>query len=401
MSEKNLPTSDLTKFDYQLDNPNQSYPGTIKIKSNIEKVRKNLLISYVSDSTGCGHIRNIFPMTYLNAVAGKDGKVVPFIAPFFIYQHDFLIRCRSMFFQRTMSPSQIPQIKKFKDLQKRYKFKMVYDIDDFIWDGPNNGERIPDYNLASSKIDSQTKKSTIEIMNMMDTVCVSTKFLKDYLVNNAGVKSNVVVIPNAIPKYFWQGNGKRPLIKKKLEKPRVIYTGSPTHYCNARRLKGDWDSEWTDWVIKSVVDKKIEFCCMGGLPWFFEKIKNKILVINWLNSFQYHLPILKFKPDFGISPLVQNYFNYSKSDIKHIEYCAAGCVSIGTTFTNGMPSPYDNNLVKVNEKVTVEELDELILNKYSEPNLFNKTITDQYNMLDRDGRWLDSPRFINNFSKYF
>lgn len=390
----NLPTSDLKRFEEQLNNPNKHMPGSIRQEKNVQKIQKNLVISYLSDSTGCGHIRNIFPMTYVNSVFGKGGKIIPFIAPFFLFQHDLLVRARTLYFQRTMNPYQINQVKQYRDLKRQYQYKLCYDIDDFIWKGPNPGECIPDYNLASTKIGDDVRKASIIIMNLMDTVCVSTEFLKKYL-SEHGVTSNIVVVPNTIPKYFW-GGLRRPKITKKIEKPKVIYTGSPTHYCNQRKMVGDWENSWLEWIIKNVKDNKIDFCCMGGLPFFFESIKNKIHVINWLNSYQYHLPILKFKPDVGIAPLVPNYFNFSKSDIKHIEYCAAGCISMGTTFSNGMPSPYDNNFSKVSDKASVDNIEEEF-QRILEPDTFNDIITKQYDLLDNDGRWLESPKFVNFF----
>ncbi|HQJ56484.1 MAG TPA: hypothetical protein PLH46_02460, partial [Caldisericia bacterium] len=64
--------------------------------SNYVSVKKNILLSYVSDATGCGHIRNIFPMTYLNAIFGKEQQVMPIISPIFIWQEDILARTKSI-----------------------------------------------------------------------------------------------------------------------------------------------------------------------------------------------------------------------------------------------------------------------------------------------------------------
>jgi hypothetical protein len=393
-----LPTSDIETFKKQLSNPNKNISGQQSIQRNVSKVKKNLLLSYVSDSAGCGHIRNIFPMMYMNAVFTRGGNLIPVVAPFFMHQHDILIRTRAIFFQRQMSFSQLPHVMQYKNNQEKYGYKMVYDFDDFIWSGPDDGERIPSYNQASINIKDENRKSSIEIMNQMNTVCVSTEFLKMYL-STHGVNRPIEVINNTVPKFFWGGSEKGE-IKEKIKKPKVIYTGSPTHYSNERKLKGDWENEWAEWVIKSVLDNKIDFVCMGGLPFFFERIKSKITVVDWVNSFQYHVVVKSHKPDFGIAPLVPNYFNYSKSDIKHIEHCAVGAVSIGTYFTNGKPSPYDNNFVKVPDNITIDGIDE-IFDEYTEPERYNEIIKRQYKMLDDDGRWLESPKFINKLASLF
>jgi len=392
----NIPTCDLEGFRQQLYNPNTPFENKNQ-PSKIVKVRKNLVLSYVSDSTGCGHIRNVFPMNYLNSVFGKSGRFNILLSPVMIFQHDILMRSRTIFFQRTMNPQHIPLINRYKQEQKKYGYKMVYDIDDFIWRGDRPGEEIPAYNFGSKGITDDVRTSSIEIMKMMDIVCVSTKFLGDYIAEKGVDKEKIKVVPNSVIRHFW-GTQKPKLITEKIKKPRVIYSGSPTHYNNQEKLKGDWDNEWCEWVIKSVKKNKIDFMCMGGLPFFFDSIKDKIKIVNWVNSYMYHLPIKDFNPHFGVAPLVQNYFNYSKSDIKHIEYCAAGALSIGTIFTNDMPSPYDNNYVKVPDNVTVKQLDELF-NEYTEPEKYNEIVQKQYQMLENEGRWLESQGFVKRLAE--
>ena len=389
--ENQLPTSNYEVFRQHLLNPNKPFEPSTQ-EGQIMKVQKNLVISYVSDSTGCGHIRNIFPMTYLNSIFGKTGRFNILISPVMLFQHDILIRTRSIFFQRTMAPGQMQAIKMYKNNQQKYGYKMIYDIDDFIWDGPEEGESITDYNFGKQGISPDVQKSSLDIMNEMDIVCVSTDFLGQYIKDHGVTKPQIITVYNAVPQYFW-GPHRKKGIKEKLNKPRVIYTGSPTHYNNQTRLKGDWDNAWTEWVIRNVEDKKIEFCCMGGLPFFFEGIKNKIKIIDWVNSYQYHLPIKDFRADIGIAPLVPNYFNYSKSDIKHIEYCSLGILSIGTVFTNGKPSPYDNNLLKVTNSCSVQDINNII-DEYTEPENYNRIIKQQYEMLDKTGRWLESEKYV-------
>src|SRR5690606_19867802 len=126
------------------------------------------------------------------------------------------------------------------------------------------------------------------IMSMMDVITVSSEFLKFYIENVLKINVPVVVVKNSISKYFW-GMERRKGIDKRLEKPKVLYTGSPTHFSNEKKMKGDWDNAWCDYVIKAVKTDRIDFTCMGGnVPWFFESVKNKIKTIPWVNSFQYH-----------------------------------------------------------------------------------------------------------------
>lgn len=392
----NIPTSDMTGFIDQLNNPNKKLPKNSKgdnKKQNISPINKNLVLINYSDTAGCGHIRSIFPMTYLNAVFARNGKIIPMLCPFFITQENILVRTRSIMFQRQMSPRQIPIVESYKQSQSKYGYKMLYDIDDFIWKGFDEGEHIPPYNFASGKLTDDQRKASIAIMNMMDNICVSTEFLKDYI-SSHGVNKRITVVPNTVPRFFW-GNPKKRIVNSKIKKPRIIYTGSPTHYSNEHKLAGDWGSgEWLEWVKKSVIDNKIDFLCMGGLPFFFECIKDKIKIIDWVNSLQYHLPVLNFNAHFNVGPLVPNYFNYSKSDLKAIESYAAGNIFVGSTFTNGKPSPYDNCFVKVTEEITMEQLDN-VFDEYTEPEVFNKTVENQYKYMVQNGRYLESAQYVN------
>lgn len=413
--QNNIPTSNLEQFKDQLNNPNRHHanfgmPGANHHGQKIVKIHRNLVISFSSDASGCGHIRNIFLMTYLNAVFAKPNIMRTVTLPFFHYQHEMLMQARTLFFPRTMSEQYLQAVRRYKDMQARYKYKMVYDIDDFVWNGEKEGEKIPEYNFGSRNIPKTVVDTVVSIMDMMDLICVSTEFLKKYITETLGIKKDIMVLPNVVPRYFYGPNRRAP-ITEKLTKPRFVYTGSPTHYDNDNKLKGDFDNAWLEFILKNVTDGKIEFMVMGcqptrdrGIvpPWFFDPIKSKIKMVPWLNSYQYHLPIQEFRPDFSFAPLVPNYFNYSKSDIRYIETCAFGAVFMGTSpFENGMPSPYDNVIVKIPEKCTVAEIEDRVFNDLCHPAIFNKVITDQYDYINREGRWLESRKNIDLLTKIF
>ena len=399
-----LPTSDLETFKSQLKSPNTKFyyvkqvlPKSTPQDQQLSRIKKHIVLAYNSDYTGCGHIRTIFPLNYVNSVFGKEGKMNAIISPFMIFQPDILTRTRSILFQRTMGPESVKAVKHYKDLQQQYKFKMVYDIDDFIWDGDEEGEEIPSYNFGKTNITKEVQDSAIENMKLMDTVCVSSPFLKDYIAKKGVDRQKIEVVHNTLPQYFW-GTDKKEPITEKIKKPRVLWSASPTHWNNPERLAGDMDNAWKDWVIKAVNEDRIEYIQMGGLPWFFEEIKDKIQVLNWVPSYHYHLAIKDVKADFGISPLVPNFFNYSKSAIKYQEYCVSGIVGIGTVFNNGNMSPYDICQVKAQDNITVEEIDTLF-DKLTEPDAYNNVLNAQYQQVV-DENWItESAGYINKLTK--
>lgn len=369
-------------------------------------IKKNLLVSYVSDATGCGHIRNVFPITYLNALFGKSQDVVPIISPIFLWQEDVLIRTKAILFQRQMSPEHYELIKRYKEMQPRLGYKMVYDIDDFIWgknelQGGSKEDGVPTYNFGWKGITDSIKHYSLEIMKLMDQITVSSEHLKYWINEVEGINVPVTVLPNSVPMYFW-GNKKKPKKKAAIAKPRILYTGSPTHYNNQTRQLGDFDNAFKEFITESVKSGKIDFTCMGDLPWFFADIKDKITIIPWLNSYQYHLGVKGANADVAIGPLVPNNFNYSKSYIKYQECCAEGIPFIGSVFSNGKPSPYDVCMLKVDDTVTAKEIENAIFSITSNPDEYNRIVTEQYSWMDKTGGYLESPKYVQQLlDNYF
>lgn len=375
-----LPTSDFDMFKKQVSNPNTGFDNVEQVV-NVgppKKINKNLVLVYNSDYTGCGYIRTIIPSLYLNAIMARRGNIECMVTRHMIFQEDILEKTKTILFQRTMGPNSTDVVKKYKELQKKYKFKMVYDIDDFIWDGDDEGEGIPAYNPGKANISKEVQDTSLEIMKLMDEICVTTQFLKDYISKKAGIDPNkITLVHNTMPSYLWGSIKKQP-ITEQITKPTVLWSASPTHWHNGAKLYGDMDNAWREWVIRNVNCGRINFVQMGGLPWFFEEIKDKIKVINWVDSLHYPSVVKAVNADFGIAPLVPNYFNYSKSPIKYQEYCVSGIVGIGTVFTNGNPSPYDIACVRTEDTVTADQLDELFFGYLSRPEVYNDLLNKQY-----------------------
>ena len=275
-------------------------------KEKLVKIEKNLILNYNSDASGCGHIRSLFPMNYLNSLFAKGGKLLTLPSMELFFQDNLLIKSRSLYFQRHMSPNHKRYIEGYKANQAKFQYKMIWDMDDMIWglneeQGGSKQHGVPVYNFGAKSITPEIKQSSVEIMNMMDLVSVSTPFLKEYAEKELGVTAPISVMQNSVPMFFW-GNTPIPDQTEDIKKPRVIYTGSPTHYCNIRKLHGDWDNAWLEWVKKAVRNDEIEFIVMGGLPWFLEDIKDKIEIIEWVNSYNYHLAVKGANADIGIMP---------------------------------------------------------------------------------------------------
>jgi len=361
-------------------------------------VTKDVVVSFPSDVSGCGHIRNIIPFTYLNSSSRQTG-LNAIISNMFLTQQEILAKTRTIFFQRPLNGSFLPIIKDYKRNQPQFKYRMVWDLDDFVWganenEGGTKEDGVPSYNFGSKNVTKELKESSIEIMKLMDTLTFSTQWLADYARNELGMTQDIVVVPNSVPQYLW-GVERRPNIKTKLTKPRVLYTGSPSHYSNESKQYGDFEHSWADWIIDAVNKEEIEFVCLGGSPWFLESIKDKIKIYDFVNYYRYPSLVKSIRADIGIMPLTLNNFNRAKSDLKAIEFYAAGVPSIGSVFPDGT-SPYEKNPVTLPYNATVKDIRAKV-EWLCYPENHNKVKDQQYSIIKDEGRYLESRRFVDSF----
>lgn len=397
LSEDKINTIDITK-NYRPKNAPQPQQNQQQVK-----IQKNVVLAFISDGSGCGFIRCFQPFSYLNFVFAKSMTLLPIISSCFIHDHDILMRARTVYFQRQMSPDHLRSCLWYKQHQQMFKYKMVWEVDDHIWweDSERKIHGVPPYNFGATGITEEVKYSSIEIMKMMDELIVSTQPLADYIKNELKIEVPITVIKNHVAKYFWKDGNSRK-ITEKITKPKFLMTSSPTHFHQEKKLMGDFEnSAWVEYIIKNVKENKIDFTIIGGLPFFFDEIKNRIKVIPWLNSFNYHLAILGERAHFGIMPLVPNNFNVGKSNIKFLEFSAAKILAFGTYFKEGYKGyqgPYHDMPVKLDWKSSLEEIEKTV-NFYRQPENYNKIIDEQSKYLDVNGHWLESKTWVDSFLK--
>ena len=357
------------------------------------------IINIISDYGGQGTIRNIWPFSVINTIYGSQRTLVN------TWYHNFpddpmiLENASAIYFQRQMSEGQLLAARHYEFNQQTFGYKMVWDMDDMIWglnekQGGSDKEGIPVYNSAWERVSIEMKKNSVEMMKLMNTCTFSTQYLADYVEKEFGIK-NSVIVPNTVQRAYW-GEDQREPITENIEKPRILYTGSPSHYSNKDKHLGDWDNAWKDWVIDSVNNDEIEMYIIGVMPWFFEEIKDKITLIPWVPIFALHLAIKKINPHFCINPLIENQFNSAKSDLKQVESSAAGMACVGTVFDSGEVSPYDHAAIRVSDSSTVEDI-KMIIKKNSTPAVFNSIIIEQYKWMEENDRYTESPKYINKF----
>lgn len=360
-----------------------------------ENMKKDTIIAYPADKSGCGNVRIINPLNYLNAT-GKHNSIISNVL---VHQNEQVLKkTKSIWFQR---PNGIEHVKDFTNNKEAYdklKVKLVIDHDDMLF-GKNERQGgtieggIPSYNAAYRTVNERGVENAVNIMNMVDRITVSVPYLGEQL-KSIGVETEIFHLPNAIPMYLW-GKEKRPDIKSKIVKPRVLYTGAPLHYSNTEKLEGDFKGAWKEWIYKNVLTDSIDLFIFGvEVPWFLMPVAHKVHLLKFCDYLDYPNVVRGIKANLGIAPLVENDFNRCKSDIKFLEYAACGVPFIGSSFTK-QNSPYEN-YNKVPQDVTVEQLDELV-SFMMEPEHYNAIKNNQYQTLVSEGRYTESKKYLNTF----
>lgn len=371
---------------------------------------KNLLLVNLRDQSGCSHYRARWSILYY---AGFDSLgYTPVICPIPTFDGAWLARAKCILFQRPIGPEDVELVKRYKALQPKFGYKMVFEVDDQVFE--IDGQCIPEYNTASLRFNAKLFTENIhKIIGMFDEIVVSTDYLKGAFEKVFDVH-NVRVVRNVVPRFLWSYPRKKH-IEKDIEKPTVVYSGSPCHYRNPipaqppspqnpkgipalAPLKGDMDNAWCDWIIKNVREDKINFVVMGALPWFWEEIRQKIKFIPWVDCNSFPRQVMETNADFSFASLVNNVFNKCKSSLRFTESCAAGQVFLGTVFNDSKDSPYEeiNEMCKVKEDATVSEIDEIFWNLCKKDN-YNKVLDWQYDFINKGGFWLESDKHTDEW----
>lgn len=382
-----------------------------------------MVIIYPKDTSGCSHVRLRYNTEYIN---GHDMGVIPVLLPRITFDPNLLAGTKTILFQRPESMNDYDIIKRYKELQPKYGYKLAAEYDDltFITGEIDNKDEdgVPSYNPAHDNVHKNMDMimdGMRKIIPLLDVISVSTPYLKKMFekVYNAG---NVVVIKNVVPRFLWSFPRKER-IKADLVKPRVIYSGSPTHYKQPiPKLapgqhpsfpnghpgqpgdRGDWNTGLCEWVIKNVKEDKIDFYVMGALPFFWEEIKEKIQFIPWADSHTFPRKFMEVHADFSIASIVDNPFNKAKSSLRFTEACATGCVFLGNVFSTNDDSPYReiNNQCKFTEKSTVEEIDNIFW-PLTKKDKYNEILEWQYDFANNNALWLESDQHINEMLMLF
>jgi len=260
--------------------------------------------------------------------------------------------------------------------QSGTKRKFVYELDD-------NVDQLPKDNHSFGEYTDTEKYNMVYMMKKCDVTIFSTYSLKSHY-ETLGVH-NGVVLPNLLPKYLW-GDQMRPK-KQIVKKPRVIWTGSQSHYGPNNDL---------EFIFRLIEDtyNKYEWVLMMNPDKIHRKLKgdiqDKVQIVKPVPFYNYPSVLKKLDVDVAIAPLVDNMFNRGKSNLKLLEYSACGYPAVCSDL-----DPYSEEAqIKIKGYDTKEwsyEIERLAANPTHRIN----TIKAQNEILKT--YWLEDPR---NFKKW-
>lgn len=400
-------------------------------------------ITYLSDRSGTGVWRVIWPQNSMNCVSQglnmqSDYSQTP------IVDQNYYKGMRSVTVQRWISPQQKDIFCKFfKPLMDATSGWLRYEEDDAMFDGTllNESKReylekkygdlkqasIPLYNRGRKAFEGKEVQQNIkDMLNTADLVTVTTDYLKEYYHDFYDVPyDNIVALPNLLPRYMFDDrydvNRKVKQFGKNKSKPRVGIVSSLSHFNidNVRQdMQGnavreqkqpDGSSKWIredgsevkcedtqrvtddfDDIAKCVRDtvNEFQYVCFGYCPPQIKDLVDakKIEFHGGTPIMQYPSMLEKLQLQAVIAPIKKMAFNFSKSFIKYMECSALGMPLFATNCL-----PYDRVMPRDQLFDSEDDLKAKLMS-------LKCASTEKYkSMVEEQWKWLNSPHHEGDF----
>lgn len=346
-------------------------------------IKKNVIILHPADKSACAFYRCDAMAALLRS--SRSGEVEVIVSRAEITDDYILKYTAAIVIFRPTTENQETFIQHYKRKRNRFGFKIFADFDDLVFD-LDGKQTIPTYN--SSRIDVKPVGAIMErCLGDIDGVTVTTEWLKRCMEYRFGWK-HVKLLPNAVPRFFF-GYTERHLVGGDLEKPRVLYAGSTSHFKEGD--DGDFAGPWLPWLKDAVANDRIELH-LFNVPDCLQEYKDSIKVHRNVSAIEFPATIANIKPNFYLAPLQDNVFNRAKSNLKLLEATAIGAVLLGSSFNFG---PYEeaHPLSKITKNCTfgiLRERFDILCQKES----WNEVMEYQEKLMEYNGYWLDSHYYV-------
>ncbi len=195
--------------------------------------------------------------------------------------------------------------------------RLIYELDDDL------------LALPGDDVDSRNRRESVQVfLERADGVLVSTPELRE---RYRGLNSNIRVVPNALDERLLPALGTNLLLQPFPDRPVTLgYMGTPTHDRDLRLLIPALQR------LAQEVDVPLRLELIGGaaqtetrqaleaLPFPVRFIQQPVVeypqFLTWFAS--------NVRWDIALAPLEDVSFNHSKSDVKFLDYSAAGAAGV-------------------------------------------------------------------------
>lgn len=300
--------------------PTSPFVNTVKKEQPSPANNEKRYLNFMAGRDGCGAYRRGFLTNHINMTGIGDSTDITKM----IFDKSFYQGFRTISLQRQASDHQKQFMQFLKSIQPEMGFKLIYEVDDVVF-----REEIPDYNASKHGFDTdQIRQNCIDMINMVDEVTVTCKFMRDLYRQKTG-KQEITVIPNFMP-YWWIGHqyDYHKIVDnydKNKKRPRIVYAGSGAHFDVTNKVNQKDDFEH---VLKFIIDNrfKYQFVFIGAYPPPLHQyiVAKEIEFHPWKTLIEYPNFIASLNAQLFIAPLQANNFNRAKSDIKFVEAAQLG-----------------------------------------------------------------------------
>lgn len=287
---------------------------------------KKIILHAPEKDSGCNYYRNTLPVLHCYRDLAQQGiELVSYEELLDIDVADVYV------FQRVVPDLFLPYLMKLKE-NGAY---LVFQTDDDLWN-------VPVWNPAHGKLTYNDREATTVALDLVDEIVTSTQVLAQ-MINKP---EKTTILPNLLdtaayhprPSQFEQYRTHDEMV-------RILWAGGNSH---------DGDLEQIVNPVLRLIERygtKVQFVFFGYLPtgladfvripsneiaYLKPKHEGTILFVPPTPHRLYHDVLISVQADIAIAPLTNCLFNFSKSNIKSLEYTMAGSAFVGTNFP-----PYD------------------------------------------------------------
>lgn len=291
-------------------------------------------LNYLADYSGCGWWRLGAPEMLLNY---SNKMIINSLTSMVIDSRFYTSGFTAIKLQRQATSVQKEFVKLLKTWGKYTTTKIIYEVDDIVF-----SEDIPMFNRCRSAFDDKEIRTSIqEMIELCDEMVVVSDFMKDYYKSKTNQKK-ITTLPNYAPK-MWFDRYYDPVRMEKLysinkKKPRILVTGSGTHYD-----VGNQNAQIDDYthILQTIIRtrKDFQWVFMGGFPLMLKPFidSGEIIYKEWSPLLEFPKGIYNTESQLTIASLMNNNFNRAKSSIKLTESGHLGLPFVGQDL-----EPYKN-----------------------------------------------------------